>query len=545
MPSNAFPLTLRIEDTAFGVSMRRAYEHHEYRQVWPFPGTMGTEDDPSTVVDVVHLDRDGETLSGYTLAALLREEIQTSPWSDLRERLRRLPHLAPWLLEVAQWLRQRRTRRGVRNHPERFLASHTAAPFRLAGLRSALLDALVAQGEVRQSRSAWEGRLRNWSGLRQDEVHSMGILSLIARLPVDARVNGRELAALLDPGVLRLSVIPVAETGDTQLDLRPVHSDLWQRLPRARNRRLKEVGELLRDPCLGYSLELRRWDDLFGPTEIWRAYDYRGDPVRTRAFPRGEYPSRTDATTALQRHAAMLYPKLSTRGNWSQHRLTGGARYREWLVTLPWYATGYISPHFPQRNVLLHVRSDVREGLDGERVLFLQEIQSDWAQQARWRPASVPTPPWRDEWPALALKLMLLHAIAQGFDALAWTTGDEQVQRWSGLGARGLRELYDRTVPREARRLLKPFGRDIDAIAFYRPVNFAVEPTDDGYIVIDGAGDVIAECKHWQDVGAAIPCGGIEDAVTMPGIRIDASLREALQRLGLCAWGNAIHRKAS
>lgn len=32
------------------------------------------------------------------------------------------------------------------------------------------------------------------------------------------------------------------------------------------------------------------------------------------------------------------------------------------------------------RNVLVHVRCDVRDGAAGERVLLLHKVQSDWAQ---------------------------------------------------------------------------------------------------------------------------------------------------------------------
>lgn len=45
----------------------------------------------------------------------------------------------------------------------------------------------------------------------------------------------------------------------------------------------------------------------------------------------------------------------------------------------------------------------------------------------------------------------------QGLDGVAWTRGAHQVFRHKGLGAKGLHELYDRTLPREVNRILKPF----------------------------------------------------------------------------------------
>jgi hypothetical protein len=97
---------------------------------------------------------------------------------------------------------------------------------------------------------------------------------------------------------------------------------------------------------------------------------------------------------------------------------------------LPYYPETYLSGHFKIRNVLAHVRCDVRLGADDERVLMLQEVQSDWAQRAR-RAASVNImrqsdevpPPFMKEWSALVMKLVLLHAAYYGLDAVAWTRG--------------------------------------------------------------------------------------------------------------------------
>lgn len=537
-------LTRLIDGTAYALSMRRVFEHFEDRQVWPFIAEVDGARDATAVIDVVRFDHDREHLAGYTLAELRGDAEPDVMRRFLLARMREDPQLQPWIDGIRHWIHDRRARRGLRNRPERFLPIDTDAPFRLRGLRSALLDWLYAHRSDAMPPAQWAGRLRNLPGLRQDEVEWLRLDDLLATFPKDGRIRGSELLVGIDARSLRLSVIPATVQGKAQLDLRPVDPIYWLRLPLARSRRLKQVVEVLRDPFLGYSMERRCWDDLFGAMEIWTIYDHRGELIRTRAAPRGHFLSRDLALKAAQRHAGEIYPKLSTMGRWSRHRLTGGARYREWLVTLPWLAAGYFTSHFPHRNILLHVRGDLREGLQGERVLFLQEIQSDWAQTARRKlkdgDASTPIPPWLDEWPALALKLMLLHAVDQGFEAIAWTTGREQVKRWAKLGEHGLRELYDRTIPREAARLLKPLGAEVTNIAFYRPVNFAIEPTDDGYVVLDAEGEVAAQCKQWSEVAAAIPCGAVEDALTMPGIRIDAALKSAIAKHGLHAWGNAL-----
>lgn len=114
---------------------------------------------------------------------------------------------------------------------------------------------------------------------------------------------------------------------------------------------------------------------------------------------------------------------------YAQYQLPGGANYREVLLTLPekapvrarsdyitamkrkygrddWYKaasegellvfdtlrddaivergrSSYMSTHWDQPNVLAHVRLNDRVDADGAKVLFVEEIQSDWSSQGR------------------------------------------------------------------------------------------------------------------------------------------------------------------
>ena len=68
-------------------------------------------------------------------------------------------------------------------------------------------------------------------------------------------------------------------------------------------------------------------------------------------------------------------------------RLPGGENYRELLLMLPSMPgedevrdRNYYSPHFDEENVLVHIRFNERTDIDGKRLLFIEEIQSDWHQ---------------------------------------------------------------------------------------------------------------------------------------------------------------------
>lgn len=153
----------------------------------------------------------------------------------------------------------------------------------------------------------------------------------------------------------------------------------------------------------------------------------------------------------------------------ASYQLPGGENYREILLTLPkndvsdassvavrimgkpwkeldagerrelWKRISendripYKSPHFSEPNIVAHVRFNERTDANGKRTLFIEEIQSDWAQSIRTGGNMVPDAPYvtkTDAWVSLALKRMVRWAAENGFDQIAWTTGEQQAERY-------------------------------------------------------------------------------------------------------------------
>jgi hypothetical protein len=145
------------------------------------------------------------------------------------------------------------------------------------------------------------------------------------------------------------------------------------------------------------------------------------------------------------------------------YQLPGGYFYRELLLRLPekpshdkgpkgWGDTAggtrdsvnFRGGHFDQPNILAHVRFNERIDADGERVLFIEEIQSDWAQQGKRKGFEPKTAPLNagetiplapfvqktEAWVGLALKRMIRYGAENGFDRIAWTTGEQQADRY-------------------------------------------------------------------------------------------------------------------
>jgi hypothetical protein len=187
--------------------------------------------------------------------------------------------------------------------------------------------------------------------------------------------------------------------------------------------------------------------------------------------------------------------------------LPGGDNYREILFTLPNLSTKFRSEHFENKNIAVHLRTNDRKDTSRNRVLFLEEIQSDWGQKGKkegfsvdkliseekaneieekvnsirteWfnnniplkegkdirgslqdyakekglitdkdisdlrafydkdfnedirvKPSSAPYVTKTNSWVKMGLKIALQEAIATGKNRIAWTTGEQQNERY-------------------------------------------------------------------------------------------------------------------
>jgi hypothetical protein len=143
---------------------------------------------------------------------------------------------------------------------------------------------------------------------------------------------------------------------------------------------------------------------------------------------------------------------------------------------------GFVAGHFDQPNILAHVRLNDRTDADGNKVLFVEEIQSDWHQAGRKRGYkgdvkdvdvrfekglwtawagddllttadteqdvrenlklpkiqeaigaslnAVPDAPFRKNWHEFAMKRIIRMASEGGYDSVAWTPGEVQAERY-------------------------------------------------------------------------------------------------------------------
>ena len=118
----------------------------------------------------------------------------------------------------------------------------------------------------------------------------------------------------------------------------------------------------------------------------------------------------------------------------------------------------FTQSHFEtDENVFAHVRFNERIDADGKRMLFIEELQSDWWHKGRQfgfekpyingdivggREESIPPAPFvskqkgdqfvkDDKWRALAMKRMTRWASDNNFDRVGWITGRDSADRYN------------------------------------------------------------------------------------------------------------------
>ena len=100
--------------------------------------------------------------------------------------------------------------------------------------------------------------------------------------------------------------------------------------------------------------------------------------------PAPELEESTLAKSILKNRGLNVLPDEPTK--YEEYTLPGGENYREILLRMPHDEHRRVDPssgHWDVPNVLAHVRAKDRTGPNGEKILHIEEIQSDWHQQGR------------------------------------------------------------------------------------------------------------------------------------------------------------------
>jgi len=167
--------------------------------------------------------------------------------------------------------------------------------------------------------------------------------------------------------------------------------------------------------------------------------DYNDNEINDFVFKDGRYVSEStgfELEPSDDNNDGLKYGEIQLGGK--------SDNYKEILITLPKTYENYKklttegkqfnSTHFEEPNIIAHLRMNTRTDAEGNKVLFLEELQSDWGQQGKKEGfKEIPNAPFvtdTNNWTKLALKTALKEAIKQGSDKISWTTGEQQNERY-------------------------------------------------------------------------------------------------------------------
>lgn len=88
----------------------------------------------------------------------------------------------------------------------------------------------------------------------------------------------------------------------------------------------------------------------------------------------------------------------------------------------------YQSAHWDENNVISHLRTNERT-YNNKKVLFMEELQSDWARDVRSGKTQATTPELKN-WQEITLKRALQEANNTGADYFAWINGNQTTKRY-------------------------------------------------------------------------------------------------------------------
>ena len=301
-------------------------------------------------------------------------------------------------------------------------------------------------------------------GLKTEELEVSGLLTRLRQLPGAARLT---LDEVLDKIDLTHALPALACESHFAYVAAASWRDCCIRIPPKEYRRRGLMGEgrealhiiRYRHPSLAWSIVRTRYYDLLTPlSDWWSVLNEKGRFIEQPLF---GFPTPEDAMAYAEYRMSQHYAvwgKSQSLPRWASYALPGGYGYRELLITLDHWPHDYQPRHYRTRNVLIHIRASIRLTREGRKVLYLDEVQSDWhadlhaAAKGQLSHASNPPPaPYRKEWPLLAMKMMLWWAQRLGVDGLAWSTAELQQSRWAAHGPPLL--LYRKALPEAARAL--------------------------------------------------------------------------------------------
>lgn len=385
------------------------------------------------------------------------------------------------LQDPEEWARAKAWYEGLGPQICKTMANHPRKPeafyaYKVASLQmhSLLLDAIRQLNLKRASVEQWTNTLKGLvsKGIRPEELEQSGVMSHLDKC-TDKKTILKQAEVM---SWIKLSHVYPRLVAESRFGTPApgVWEGYCHRIPGSEYHRRGLIGSFptasylirYRHRTFGWTIVRVRNSDLFcSKREWWGFLDKKG---KLQSLIDDGYSSAEEAMRAAEAKIAMVYSyygKSQGVSRWEKYSLAGTAHYQELLLQIEDWPFDYAPRHYKTRNVLVHLRLSLRETSDNRKIVFLDEVQSDWhadladqlKKEQRDKDPIVPPAPFKKEWPLLALKIMLWWAQRKKADGLAWSTAALQESRWQrppGL-------LYRKQLPEAADLLAQALGLEV------------------------------------------------------------------------------------
>jgi hypothetical protein len=343
--------------------------------------------------------------------------------------------------------------------------------------RSTMPDLIRGLGLRRAKVDQWVASIKalTQKGLKSEELETSGLLTRLERMPEDVKPTQKDILNMIDLAHVMPKFACEASFGYI---VKGGWQEVCQRIPEKEYRRRRLIGKgygalhLTRywHKSLGWSIIRSKYQDLLTKQPAWWSVaDQHGKLINQ---PADGFQSLDHAIEFAEYHMGQRFSswgKNHPLAKWEKYSLPGSNEYREILLQLDNWPLSYQPRHYRTRNALVHIRTSTRKTMDGRKILFLDEIQSDWHADLNANSKSdsmqglkkvVPNAPFRKEWPLLSMKLMLWWAQKLNMDGLAWSTAELQLARWQEYEPPEI--LYRTELPKAAYKLSQLLGIQYD-----------------------------------------------------------------------------------
>jgi len=511
------------------------------------------------LVDVIYRKRDesgqirrGWTEFDYDYSGYTLDSIRVAPdWSDEDKAC-----LCRWIQQDDQRRCIEMARRRLVENQKRLSVKSYTSPKHIYSLLQQRLNQLSLQ---RASAAQWLATIENFrqSGVREEEIHWSGLRHYLRQQSAETVIEKQNLLQSVSNKNLRieLSIEQIwGENGGLSF------SEVAQRMP---HQAVYRAALKLDHECIcvlryvdGYCnyrvgvIKTTNNDHPMALNKYWFALDPYGRAISNKngsLFYDNSLEAKTEANEHAREHFA-IHNGAKTNTQFDHLTLFGGEDYREWFVSLPDYQRTFYGAHFFDHNILAHIRTTSRKDCAGRKILFIEEVQSDWHQSGKrngydtssW--GKVANAPFKQEWSVLAAKLMLIQASQNGYAGIAWSMGNIQELRYQRY-LKSIKQYYDSKIPRALNRLIKPFNCKVENTQIRtREPWLNLEKQQEKWRVADARGKFKTRAKYNnRDEAMAVVerhCRAIE--LDVPAVFISDDLRRQILEKGLPLYGHTI-----